>query len=210
MAVPCGPDPYSRLPPTSFAEPRVLNESSFGIAAPFSAWPRALQASLCAVFLIASILLARYLLEIGRAAEARLPFGVISLEAPGSAAHARWVVERLGEDGVAAIRRQTRLDFFFLTACALFLSFACGLVSEFVSGPLKAYGIMFAWAALLAGVLDAIENIAMLRMLSGAFDAPWPQLATVCATLKFSIAIGAFAYIAMGLAALGWGWLGRR
>lgn len=188
----------------------MLLESSLGFAAPFAAWPRVVQASLCAVLLIATLLLARHLLEIGRIADERLPFGVISLEAPGTSAHARWVVERLGEDGVAAIRRQTRLDFAFLFTCALTLSLACGLLSEFTSGPLKAYGVMVAWAALLAGVLDAVENVAMLRMLSGAFGAPWPQLATACATLKFAIAFGAFFYVAIAGASLAWGWLGRR
>jgi hypothetical protein len=188
----------------------VLDESSFGIAAPFSGWPRLLQASLCALLLIATLLLARYLLEIGRIADERLPFGVISLEAPGTSAHARWIVERLGDDGVASVRRQTLLDFAFLFTCALTLSLACGLISEFTSGPMKAYGIMIAWAALLAGALDAVENVAMLRMLSGTFDAPWPQLATACAILKFSIAFGAFFYIAIGLASLGWGWISRR
>ncbi|MGA0611292.1 hypothetical protein [Caldimonas sp. KR1-144] len=187
-----------------------MSESSFGIAAPFAGWPRLLQASLCIGLLIATILLARYLLEIGRLSDERLPFGVISLEAPGTSAHARWIVERLGVDGVASVRRQTLLDFAFLTACALTLSLACTMISEATSGPMKAYGIMIAWAILLAGALDAVENVAMLRMLSGSFGSPWPQLATFCATLKFSIAFGAFAYIAMGLASLGWGWLSRR
>lgn len=188
----------------------MLDESSFGIAAPFSGWPRLLQASLCAFLLIVTILLARYLLEIGRLADNRLPFGVISLEAPGTSANAKWIVERLGHDGVASVRRQTQLDFAFLVACALWLSLACTLIAESSSGPMKAYGIMIAWAALLAGALDAVENVAMLRMLSGSFGAPWPQLATVCASLKFSIAFGAIAYIAIGLASVSWGWLGRR
>ena len=188
----------------------MLDPSSFGIAAPFSGWSRLMQASLCAVLLIATIFLARYLLEIGRLSDERLPFGVISLEAPGTSANARWVVERLGADGVASVRRQTHLDFAFLTVCALSLSLACGLIAEFTSGPMKAYGIMIAWAALLAGALDAVENVAMLRMLAGSFGAPWPQLATVCASLKFTLAFGAFFYIAIGLGSLAWGWLSRR
>lgn len=195
---------------TAFPEKCVLDESSFGIAAPFSGWPRLLQASLCAFLLIVTILLARYLLEIGRLSDNRLPFGVISLEAPGTSANAKWIVERLGHDGVASVRRQTQLDFAFLVVCALWLSLACTLIADSSSGPMKAYGIMIAWAALLAGALDAVENVAMLRMLSGSFGAPWPQLATVCASLKFSIAFGAIAYIAIGLASLAWGWLGRR
>ena len=97
---------------------------------------------------------AHFLLEIGRLSDSRIPFGVISLEAPGSSDHARWLVERLGPDGVASVQRQTWLDFAFLSACALMLSLACTLISESMSGPMKAYGIMIAWAALLAGALD--------------------------------------------------------
>jgi len=189
-----------------------LVETSFGIAAPFSGLPRLLQASLFAALLIATILLGRYLLELGKLSDQRLhPFGVLAIEAPGSPANARQFVERLGADGVESVRRQTRFDFAFLVAYALTLSLACGLIADgFAGGPMKAYGIMIAWAALMAGALDAVENVAMLQMLGGSFQTPWPQLATVCASLKFSIAFGAVFYILAGGAALAFKWMGSR
>lgn len=55
------------------------------------------------------------------------------------------------------------------------------------------------WAVLLAAPLDAIENAALLQMLDGQTQAPWPQLSTVCATLKFSLLIAAAGQTVLGL-----------
>jgi hypothetical protein len=103
----------------------------------------------------------------------------------------------LGEDGIAAARHQTYVDFAFLIAYPLALSLGCGL-SEGLSGKHALMGMLMAWAVLLALPLDATENFCMLSMLNGNAAAPWPQVATVCAALKFTLAAGAFLFLAVG------------
>lgn len=183
---------------------------NFAITAPFSDWPRSVQAVVCAVLVVASLWFGRYLKEQGQPIEERLPYGVLTPEAPGSSANAQRIIDWLSVEGIAAARRQTRLDSVFLVLYALALSLACTLIAEASVGPLRAIGVMVAWVALAAVALDAIENLAMLRMLSSATAAPWPQLSTACASLKFTIALGALAYIVIGLAWLAHGWWSGR
>jgi hypothetical protein len=51
----------------------------------------------------------------------------------------------------------------------------------------------------LAAGFDAVENIALLVLLFGRLASPWPQVAWVCAVLKFSLIILGIAYILYAL-----------
>ena len=57
----------------------------------------------------------------------------------------------------------------------------------------------FGPVSLLAAPLDATENLAILWMLEGHVNAPWPQLSTSCAAGKFALLFGAAAYLVVGL-----------
>ncbi|MEY3284160.1 MAG: hypothetical protein RIR86_2173, partial [Acidobacteriota bacterium] len=52
-----------------------------------------------------------------------------------------------------------------------------------------------AWAALLAGLLDAVENYALIRVLLGAGGDFWPALSRACARPKFAIVGVVLAYV---------------
>jgi hypothetical protein len=54
-----------------------------------------------------------------------------------------------------------------------------------------------------AGLLDAIENVALLRMLHGGVAQPWPRIARLCAIPKFAI-------VALGMLYVLAGWLSGR
>jgi len=51
----------------------------------------------------------------------------------------------------------------------------------------------------LAALLDYIENIALVALLFGRLRSPFPEIAGVCAVIKFSIIITAIWYIFYGL-----------
>jgi hypothetical protein len=46
-----------------------------------------------------------------------------------------------------------------------------------------------AWGPWLAALLGAVENVALLRMLRGAVEKLWPQIARRCAVSKFALVI---------------------
>ena len=56
-------------------------------------------------------------------------------------------------------------------------------------------GDALAWGQLAAGGLDALENLALLRVVGGAASEGWPALAAACAGPKFALVGAGFAYL---------------
>jgi hypothetical protein len=75
------------------------------------------------------------------------------------------------------------LDFLFILAYTCFLVTACKAVGD-RSGKTGA-ARFFARVVLLAGVFDVVENVAMLGRLYFWFGPAAPQVACICAALKF-------------------------
>jgi hypothetical protein len=143
-----------------------------------------------------------------------LEHGIVTLELPGSSPRAQQLIESLGALAPVA-HRQAQLDFVFLPLYPLAFSLACALIAERAGRKLALDGVLMAWAALLAAPMDAIESLAILQMLDGRTHAPWPQLSTACAGVKFALVLGAAAYLPAGLVGLGLRrarrtWLDRR
>lgn len=132
--------------------------------------------------------------------------GVIELELMRTTEKAQQVLSDYGPHGRSAARTSLWLDYPYLVAYALFLSLACGAISERARRLGRerwaAAGAALAWAALAAGLFDAIENAALLRVLAGHAEQPYPGLAYTCAVLKFLLITAALLYTAAGLLAL--------
>ena len=150
------------------------------------------------LLLIVSVVLMVYLAKLGAPVDARLPSGTVNLEAPWSTERIRIALGLLGDDGIQAARRQTYADFAFLFVYPIAFSLGCALIAGGLDGKNAAIGMLIAWAVLLALPFDAGENICMLRMLDGHIGAPWPQLATICAALKFTLTAGAALFLIVG------------
>ena len=65
-----------------------------------------------------------------------------------------------------------------------------------------AVGIALAWAGLLAGLFDAVENAALLHVLAGHPEQPYPALAYFCAVPKFVLFAAALLYCVTSVVAL--------
>lgn len=129
----------------------------------------------------------------------RLQYGVLDIEAPWTRQHAKEVRAALGENGIEVARQQILVDFVFLILYPLAISLACALIAQGLPGGVGAIGMMIAWCVLLAGPLDTIENMSMLRQLSGNTESAWPQISTVCASLKFTLIAGGLGFITLAL-----------
>jgi hypothetical protein len=66
---------------------------------------------------------------------------------------------------------------------------------------LAAIGLPLAWLQWFAGLLDAVENIALLNVLDGPVEQPWPRLAQLCALAKFALILLGLLYMIYGWAA---------
>jgi len=82
------------------------------------------------------------------------------------------------------------LDYLFLVLYPAFISLACARVAlrlrERSPGAAR-LGVLLAWLVLAAGVLDAVENYALIQMLLTGPSDLWAQLAWWCATPKFAL-----------------------
>jgi hypothetical protein len=138
----------------------------------------------------------------GKPLRERVPGGIVAYELAWSAERAGEILEAWRPVREVA-RRQLVLDFGFLVLYPLALSLACALLSQASpGGGVAAAGAFLSRAVLLAGPLDAVENLALLRMLgAGPGDAP-ARLAAVCAGVKFLLVFCAFAYLLVRGAAL--------
>jgi hypothetical protein len=138
------------------------------------------------------------------------PYGIVSFElardeAQASAILASW-------DQAARLRAAflLGLDFLFIPLYTAALTLTCLWAARFrrrrrrfpswlvlIGIP----GIPLAWAQLGAGLLDMIENIALVRMLFGMVNSPWPQIASVCAFTKFILIVSGIFYSLTALTA---------
>jgi hypothetical protein len=157
--------------------------------------------ALSTVSIVLAIAYGSFLRQQGAPLLKLLKNGIVTLELPWDSERAQQLVAALGEDGIRIATLQVQLDFAFLLLYPIALSTTCALFARHVGPVLGRLGMVMAWAVLMAAPLDAIENLAILKMLGGHTAAPWPMLSTICAAAKFSLVIGALLYAAAGAVA---------
>jgi len=127
------------------------------------------------------------------------PNGIVSFEFAGDGESAGRMLEAWGGLGRLAAGRSLRLDFLFLAAYAPGLALLCAAAADRARAArsrLAAPGAALAWGQLAAGGLDAIENLALLRVLGGFSTDVWPALAMACAWPKFALVAAGILYLA--------------
>lgn len=93
------------------------------------------------------------------------------------------------------------LDFLFLFSYSIFFATACLMITEnFNKNHLKyKIGILFVYFLLIAGACDAIENIALIKLLLGSNNGIYSSIAYYFASVKFAIIAIGIIYIILGL-----------
>lgn len=126
------------------------------------------------------------------------PWGIVSFEFAGSGEGAARILAAWGEKGKVLAGINLGLDHLFILVYATALSLGAGIAARSqgrFSERRQQIGYLIAWGALLAGILDVVENYALIEVLVGAGGDWWPQVARGCARLKFSIVGIALAYV---------------
>lgn len=129
----------------------------------------------------------------------------ICLQFAWSEGRASQILEKWSEADKRAARLNLALDFVFIVIYVTGIALACALAADALDAARwpggGGMGGMFARAIIIAGLLDAVENVAQLLMLAGSRTQPWPALASVCASLKFFLIGVALLYALYGGAA---------
>ena len=130
--------------------------------------------------------------------------GIIEFELARTSEQASEYYGELGDAGRDAARESLYLDYPYLILYGLFYAAACVVVAaraaERQMPALARWGRPLAWGALAGAACDAVENVALLRVLDGHTDQPWPGIAFTFASAKFLLLIAASLYALVGFA----------
>ncbi len=127
------------------------------------------------------------------------PLGILNLEFAYNAAKAGTVLnawqpnERI--DNIEIAKFNTWLDFIFLFFYSLFLYKASKMLSGTYKGTLQKTGLLLANGAILASLLDIMENAGMLFTLQGNINNTILLLTTAVSIIKWILALAAVAYL---------------
>ncbi|HEY42382.1 MAG TPA: hypothetical protein G4O11_00155 [Anaerolineae bacterium] len=129
------------------------------------------------------------------------PSGIVSFEFAGDLQLAQRMIESWDRRGQVSAGLSLGLDYLFLIAYAGSIGMGCVLIAQNASKRVKklgTLGVLLAWALLVAGLLDMVENYALIRVLLGSQREIWPMVAKWCALPKFLIVALGLAYILIG------------
>jgi hypothetical protein len=128
--------------------------------------------------------------------------GIVEFELARTSEQASEYYGELGESGRDAARESLYLDYPFLILYGLLYAAACIVVAaraaERGMTKLARWGAPLAIAGLAGAACDAVENGALLRVLDGHTDQPWPGIAFTFATTKFVLSTAAILYAVIG------------
>jgi hypothetical protein len=131
--------------------------------------------------------------------------GIVEFELSRTTAKASEYYGDLGDSGRDSARESLYLDYPFLVVYGFFYAALCLLVAaraaERGMAGFARWGRPLAIAGLLSAACDAVENAALLRVLAGHTDQPWPGIAFSFASTKFLLSAAVLVYVVSGFVA---------
>ncbi|NOZ57044.1 MAG: hypothetical protein GXO73_09695 [Calditrichaeota bacterium] len=127
------------------------------------------------------------------------PNGIVSFELAGSPAASAAILASWSNDRArAAAGLSLGIDYLFLVSYSVLLALTVSFVAERIR-PVVAcvalVGLPVVWLQFVAGALDAVENVALIRLLLGSSSSALPGVARTAALIKFGLVGAGFAYI---------------
>jgi dihydroneopterin aldolase/D-erythro-7,8-dihydroneopterin triphosphate epimerase len=132
------------------------------------------------------------------------PYGVVSFELAGTPENAQRILAGWNAEARLRAAFGLGLDYLFMVvyASTIALGISMAARSLYRAGwPFARWGGLLTRGVVLAALLDAVENAALLILLWGTLTDPWPALARWCAVPKFVLIFIGIAYAFYGGAA---------
>ncbi len=128
------------------------------------------------------------------------PAGIVSFELAKDYEKATQIMNAVS---VAALTRNTIVDFFFIIAYTTFFFLCCkALMSHYRSLNLRKLGYFFMKLSIVGGVFDVIENTSMLITLDGNGNNITTSVSYWAAIIKFSVLAIVVVYILIATIAI--------
>ena len=129
------------------------------------------------------------------------PNGIVSYEFARTLPVAQSMIESWGEQGKIYAGLSLGLDYLFFIAYAGTIGLGCVLTGQKLSEKFvfaNVIGAILAWGLIIAGLLDAVENYALIKILLGSLQEFWLTIAWFCAAPKFALVGFGLIYLLFG------------
>ena len=125
---------------------------------------------------------------------------IVDFELAGSVPKAQAIIDAWNENDRIRAGFSLGFDYLYMPVYSTTIALACVMAA----GVLKrqawhTVGLLLAWGLWIAAVSDATENLALFTELLGNNVAPWPQVAQICATIKFGLILLGLLYVVVGV-----------
>ena len=118
------------------------------------------------------------------------PNGIVPFELAGSVERSQSIIDLWDGNARLAAAFGLGFDYLFMPVYALTLSLGLILAGQHKPSLFYTVTVWLGWGALFASLFDAIENYALLHILLGGIaETPFPQVAALCAWIKFVLFI---------------------
>ena len=118
----------------------------------------------------------------------------------GSGTNLQAIIDAWNENDRIRAGFSLGFDYLYMPVYSTTIALACVMaVGVLKRRAWHTSGILLAWGLWIAALCDATENLALLTELLGNNVAPWPQVAQICATLKFGLILLGLLYVVAGV-----------
>jgi len=126
------------------------------------------------------------------------PYGIVSFEIAGSVARAEQIINSWDAPARERAAVSLGLDFLFIPVYVGAVILGIHMAADKIQGRLATWRSWLTIALLAAGLLDIVENIALLTILFQSPITPLPSIAKLCALPKFTLIIMGVVYALYG------------
>jgi hypothetical protein len=127
---------------------------------------------------------------------------IVDFELAGSVDHAQTIIDAWHQTDRIRAGFSLGFDYLYMPVYSTTIALACVMAAAVLKK--RAWylgGILLAWGLWLAAICDAIENLALFTILLGNNVAPYPQVAQICALIKFGLIVLGLLYVSVGVVA---------
>ena len=164
---------------------------------PLNAIPSGKRARVFVPLLIATLVITFLFRFIGPARPS-----IVDFELAGSVPKAQAIIDAWNETDRIRAGFSLGFDYLYMPVYSTTIAMACVIAA----GGLKrkawhTSGLLLAWGLWLAAISDATENLALFTILLGNNAVPYPQVAQICAAIKFGLILVGLLYVIAGVGA---------
>lgn len=128
------------------------------------------------------------------------PHGILSFELARELPQSTAILRSWNEASKITAGLSLGFDYFFIMSYTFFLSVSLVVVTDHLKGQtVFRFRNLVGMALLVAALMDAVENVALIRLLSGNMTQAMSTLAYYCASIKFILLVLGISYLLWAL-----------